>query len=57
MEDVWGYSPDVSTRTIDTHVKRLREKLGAAGALIQTVPGTGYRLSKTPTSPPGEDNT
>jgi two-component system phosphate regulon response regulator PhoB len=55
LEDVWGYSPDVSTRTIDTHVKRLREKLGAAGALIQTVRGTGYRLSKTPTAPPGED--
>ncbi len=45
LEDVWGYSPGVSSRTIDTHVKRLREKLGEAGALVETVRGTGYRLS------------
>ena len=45
LADVWGYKPDVSTRTIDTHVKRLRDKLGMAGALIETVRGTGYRLS------------
>ena len=45
LADVWGYKPDVSTRTIDTHVKRLRDKLGVAGALIETVRGTGYRLS------------
>jgi two-component system, OmpR family, phosphate regulon response regulator PhoB len=45
LADVWGYRPDVSTRTIDTHVKRLRDKLGVAGALIETVRGTGYRLS------------
>ena len=45
LEDVWGYKPDVSTRTIDTHVKRLRDKLGNAGSLIETVRGTGYRLS------------
>jgi two-component system phosphate regulon response regulator PhoB len=45
LKDVWGYKPGVSTRTIDTHVKRLRDKLGAAGALIETVRGTGYRLS------------
>ena len=45
LEDVWGYKPDVSTRTIDTHVKRLRDKLGDAGALVETVRGTGYRLS------------
>jgi two-component system phosphate regulon response regulator PhoB len=35
----------VSTRTIDTHVKRLRDKLGSAGPLVETVRGTGYRLS------------
>ena len=35
----------VSTRTVDAHVKRLREKLGPAGALIETVRGVGYRLS------------
>ena len=45
LEDVWGYKPGVSTRTIDTHVKRLRDKRGIAGGLIETVRGTGYRLS------------
>ena len=45
LEDVWGYNRDVSTRTIDTHVKRLRDKLAEAGSLVETVRGTGYRLS------------
>jgi two-component system, OmpR family, phosphate regulon response regulator PhoB len=45
LEDVWGYKPGVSTRTVDTHVKRLRDKLGSAGSLIETVRGTGYRLA------------
>jgi two-component system phosphate regulon response regulator PhoB len=45
LQDVWGYKPDVSTRTIDTHVKRLRDKLAEAGSLVETVRGTGYRLS------------
>jgi two-component system phosphate regulon response regulator PhoB len=45
LEDVWGYKPGVSTRTVDTHVKRLRDKLGEAGALVETVRGLGYRLS------------
>jgi two-component system phosphate regulon response regulator PhoB len=45
LADVWGYNPDVSTRTIDTHVKRLRDKLAEAGCLVETVRGTGYRLS------------
>ncbi len=45
LEDVWGYKPDVSTRTIDTHVERLRDKLAEAGSLLETVRGTGYRLS------------
>jgi two-component system, OmpR family, phosphate regulon response regulator PhoB len=45
LEDVWGYKPGVSTRTVDTHVKRLRDKLGAAGSLVETVRGMGYRLS------------
>src|SRR6188768_2512537 len=39
LEDVWGYKPGVSTRTIDTHVKRLRDKLGDAGSLVETVRG------------------
>jgi two-component system phosphate regulon response regulator PhoB len=45
LADVWGYKPDITTRTIDTHVKRLRDKLGEAGALLETVRGTGYRLA------------
>ncbi len=36
--------PDLNTRTVDTHMKRLREKLGAAGERIETVRGVGYRL-------------
>ena len=44
LHDVWGLYLDVETRTVDTHVKRLREKLGPAGALIQTVRGVGYRF-------------
>src|SRR5712691_11556565 len=44
LNDVWGLHLNVETRTVDTHVKRLREKLGSAGSLIQTVRGVGYRL-------------
>jgi two-component system, OmpR family, phosphate regulon response regulator PhoB len=42
---VWKYSPGVTSRTVDTHVKRLRDKLGSAGHLIRTIRGIGYRLS------------
>jgi two-component system, OmpR family, phosphate regulon response regulator PhoB len=42
---VWKYSPGVTSRTVDTHVKRLRDKLGGAGHLIRTIRGIGYRLS------------
>ncbi|HET6282942.1 MAG TPA: response regulator transcription factor [Polyangia bacterium] len=45
LEEVWGYSPAATTRTVDTHVKRLRDKLQAAGSLLETVRGAGYRLS------------
>ena len=48
LNDVWGIHMQVETRTIDTHVKRLREKLGAAGAYIHTVRGVGYRFAATP---------
>jgi two-component system, OmpR family, phosphate regulon response regulator PhoB len=44
LEDVWEMSPDVETRTVDTHVKRLREKLGSGRELLETVRGVGYRL-------------
>ena len=46
LEDVWGYSSDVTTRTVDTHIKRLREKLGSIGDHIQTIRGVGYRFSR-----------
>ena len=42
LSDVWGYHQQVETRTVDTHVRRLREKLGAASGLIETVRGFGY---------------
>ena len=45
LGDVWGYSSEITTRTVDTHIKRLREKLGTVGDYIQTVRGVGYRLS------------
>ena len=44
LDVVWGLSPETQTRTVDTHVKRLREKLGSARDLLETVRGTGYRL-------------
>jgi len=44
LNDVWGYSCDVSSRTVDTHVKRLREKMGVASHMIETRRGVGYRL-------------
>jgi two-component system phosphate regulon response regulator PhoB len=47
LERVWGYSPNVETRTVDTHVKRLREKLGAGAKQIETVRGVGYRALKS----------
>jgi len=44
LEQVWGSDIVVTTRTIDTHLKRLREKLGDTGELIETVRGVGYRF-------------
>jgi two-component system phosphate regulon response regulator PhoB len=44
LREVWGYSGEVATRTLDTHVKRLREKLGASGRHVVTVRGTGYQF-------------
>jgi len=48
LSDVWGITADVKTRTVDTHVKRLREKLGPAGEYIETVRGVGYRFRDQP---------
>jgi two-component system phosphate regulon response regulator PhoB len=44
LTDVWGYEGDVDTRTVDTHIRRLREKLGKAADAIETVRGVGYRF-------------
>ncbi len=44
LEEVWGISSDVNTRTVDTHVRRLRERLGVYGEAVETVHGFGYRL-------------
>jgi two-component system phosphate regulon response regulator PhoB len=47
LSDVWGYSADVTTRTVDTHIKRLREKLGSMGKYVQTIRGVGYKFTRT----------
>jgi len=48
LDEVWRMSSDVNTRTVDTHVKRLREKLGDAGGYLETVRGVGYRFTGGP---------
>lgn len=48
LEQVWDMPADLNTRTVDTHVKRLREKLGAAAGHVETVRGVGYRFNLTP---------
>lgn len=48
LSDVWGIDAEVTTRTVDTHVKRLREKLGEAGNYIETLRGVGYRMKPRP---------
>ena len=55
LEEAWGITADVNTRTVDTHVRRLRERLGAYGDAVETVHGFGYRLREDETSkvPPG----
>jgi DNA-binding response OmpR family regulator len=45
LERVWSYDRPVDTRTVDSHVKSLRRKLGTAGSLVQTVRGVGYKAS------------
>ncbi|MBF0504001.1 MAG: response regulator transcription factor [Candidatus Omnitrophica bacterium] len=44
LSDVWGIEADVYTRTVDTHIKRIRQKIGKAAKFIDTVPGIGYRF-------------
>ena len=44
LQDVWGYDTAIDTRTVDTHMRRLREKLGATANYLDTVRGVGYRF-------------
>lgn len=44
LRDVWGYSSNADTRTVDTHITRLRNKIGEAGEMIRTVRGYGYKM-------------
>ena len=46
LEDIWGYDFDGETRTVDVHVRTLRQKLGSCGEMIETVRGVGYRMSE-----------
>jgi two-component system phosphate regulon response regulator PhoB len=48
MDRIWGYHGDSESRTLDTHVRRVREKLGPEGDRIQTVRGVGYRYDSDP---------
>ena len=51
LDKVWGDHVFIEERTVDVHVKRLREALGAAGAMVETVRGAGYRLTAIAASP------
>ena len=52
LEEIWGYSGDATSRTLDTHVRRLREKLGPESGLIETVRGIGFRIALPPRGEP-----
>ena len=45
MDQVWGYHGEATSRTLDTHVRRLREKLGSEGVYVETVRGVGFRMA------------
>jgi two-component system phosphate regulon response regulator PhoB len=51
LDKVWGDHVYIEERTVDVHVKRLREALGAAGTMVETVRGAGYRLTAKPLQP------
>ena len=51
LDQVWGDQVFIEERTVDVHVKRLRESLGGAGAMVETVRGAGYRLTGQPAVP------
>ena len=44
LSTIWGYDFDGDTRTVDVHIRRLRQKLGEAGGCIETVKGIGYKI-------------
>lgn len=44
LQDVWGYDNPIDSRTVDTHMRRLREKIGDAASLLETIRGVGYRF-------------
>jgi DNA-binding response OmpR family regulator len=48
LNSVWGYDADVTTRTVDVHIRRLREKIPALATAIQTVKPYGYKLADDP---------
>jgi len=56
LDDVWGIEAEIHTRTVDTHVKRLREKLGAARDYVETIRGVGYRFVSSPELARGDDD-
>jgi two-component system phosphate regulon response regulator PhoB len=45
LQDVWGYDNPIDSRTVDTHMRRLREKLGDAARFLETIRGVGYRFA------------
>jgi two-component system alkaline phosphatase synthesis response regulator PhoP len=45
LSKIWGYSFDGENRTVDVHIRTLRQKLGSAGELITTIRGVGYKIS------------
>ena len=48
LHDVWGHDPGLPTRTVDTHIQRLRKKIGRASMYIETLRGAGYRFRASP---------
>ena len=44
LQDVWGYEHPIDSRTVDTHMRRLREKIGGAADYLETIRGVGYRF-------------
>ena len=48
LQEVWGYESLIDTRTVDTHIRRVREKLGSAAQFVETVRGVGYRFVTEP---------